>query len=56
MIVAVNGDDLTRTADLADLISLLDPGDTVELGILRDGERRTVEVELGERPRRVGGG
>jgi len=56
VIVAVNGDDLTRTADLADLISLLDPGDTVELGILRDGERRTVEVELGERPRRVGGG
>jgi S1-C subfamily serine protease len=28
----------------------------VELGILRDGERRTVEVELGERPRRVGTG
>ena len=56
VIVAVNGDDLTRTADLADLVSLLDPGERVELGILRDGERRTVEVELGERPRRVGTG
>ena len=55
VIVAVNGDDLTHTADLADLISLLDPGTTVELGVLRDGERRTIEVELGERPRRLEG-
>ena len=56
VIVAVNGDDLTRTADLADLISLLEPGEQVELGILRDGEKRTIDVELGERPRRLGGG
>ena len=56
VIVAVNGEELTRTADLADLISLLEPGEQVELGILRDGERRTVEVELGERPRRLGEG
>jgi len=53
VIVAVNGDDLTQTADLADLISLLEPGDTVELGVLRDGEKRTIKVELGERPRRL---
>ncbi len=56
VIVAVNGEQLTRSADLADLVSLLEPGERVELGILRDGERRTVEVELGERPRRLGEG
>ncbi len=29
---------------------VLKPGDVVELEILRDGERRTVELTLGERP------
>ena len=55
VIVAVNGDDLTHTADLADLISHFEPGARVDLGVLRNGERRTVEVELGERPRRLEG-
>jgi S1-C subfamily serine protease len=56
VIVAVNGEELTHTADLADLISLLEPGTEVELGILRDGDRETVEVELGDRPRRLAEG
>ena len=53
VIVAVNGQELTRTADLADLVSLLEPGDDVELEVLRDGDRRTIDVELGDRPRRL---
>ena len=53
VIVSVNGDELTHTADLADLISLLEPGAEVALGVLRNGERRTVEVELGDRPQRL---
>ncbi len=53
VIVAVNGEELTRSADLADLVSLFEPGERVELGVLRDGDRRTIEVELGERPRRL---
>ena len=53
VIVSVDGERLTRTADLADLVSLLPPGTKVELGVLRGGKRRTVEVELGERPRRL---
>jgi S1-C subfamily serine protease len=53
VIVSVDGEELTRAADLADLISLLEPGAEVELGILRDGDRETVEVELGDRPRRL---
>jgi S1-C subfamily serine protease len=53
VIVSVNGEELTHTADLADLISLLEPGTEVELGVLRDGDRDTVEVELGDRPRRL---
>ena len=50
VIVAVNGRKLTRTDDLADVISAMSAGDKVELEMLRDGERRTIEVELGERP------
>jgi S1-C subfamily serine protease len=56
VIVSVNGDRLTRTADLADLVSLLPPGTKVKLVLLRGGKERTVEVELGERPRRLTGG
>jgi S1-C subfamily serine protease len=53
VIVAVNGEPLTATADLSDVISLLEPGDSVKLEVLRDGDRRTVDVELGERPREL---
>jgi S1-C subfamily serine protease len=50
VIVAVNGRRLTRTDDLADVISAMSAGERVKLELLRDGERRTIEVELGERP------
>jgi 2-alkenal reductase len=49
VIVAVNGHRLTRENDLADVISHFGAGDRVRLAVLRDGERRTVEVELGRR-------
>jgi 2-alkenal reductase len=50
VILAVNGRPLTRSDDLADVISGMSAGESVELELLRDGERRTVEVELGQRP------
>jgi S1-C subfamily serine protease len=56
VIVGVNGEPLTHTADLADLISLLPPGEEVELEVLKDGDKRTIEVELGARPRRLQNG
>jgi S1-C subfamily serine protease len=52
VIVAVDGRRLTRRDDLADLISAHNAGDRVELGVLRDGERRTVRVTLDRRPAR----
>jgi S1-C subfamily serine protease len=51
VIVAVNGRRLTRSSDLADEISAMNAGDTVELTLLRDGERRQIRVRLGQRPR-----
>jgi S1-C subfamily serine protease len=50
VIVAVDGERLTRRDDLADVISSMTTGDKVKLEIVRDGERRTVEVTLGRRP------
>ena len=50
VIVAVDGDQLTREDDLSDVISRRSAGDAVVLTVLRDGERRTVEVELEPRP------
>jgi S1-C subfamily serine protease len=50
VIVAVNGRRLTRRDDLADVISGMSVGDEVSLEVVRDGDRRTVRVELGRRP------
>jgi S1-C subfamily serine protease len=54
LIVGVDGEELTREHDLADEISAHTTGEQVRLTLLRDGERRTVEVELGRRPARTG--
>jgi S1-C subfamily serine protease len=35
--------------DLRQSLADADPGDTVEIGVLRDGEMRTLEITLGER-------
>jgi S1-C subfamily serine protease len=50
LIVAVDGKELTREHDLADEISGRTAGESVKLTILREGERRTIDVELGRRP------
>ena len=50
LIVGVNGKEFTREHDLADEISDHGAGDEVELSVIRNGRRRTVEVELGSRP------
>jgi S1-C subfamily serine protease len=52
LIVGVNGEVLTREHDLADEISAHGTGERVRLTLLRDGERRTIAVELGRRPAR----
>jgi S1-C subfamily serine protease len=54
LIVAVNGKKLTREHDLADEIGDHRTGDHVRLSLIRDGNRTSVEVELGKRPARTG--
>jgi len=50
VIIGVGGRELTRSDDLADLISAKDEGDKIRLAVIREGKRRSVEVTLGERP------
>jgi S1-C subfamily serine protease len=50
VIVAINGDRNPSMEDVAALVNDLSVGDRVELEINRDGQVKTVEVTLGERP------
>jgi S1-C subfamily serine protease len=51
IIIAVDGDDLATMAELVALVRGKQPGDTLELTVVRDGEQFEAGVELGERPR-----
>jgi S1-C subfamily serine protease len=50
VITAVDGQEISSSEDLPRIVSLLDPGETVTLEIIRDGEPEQVDVTLGHRP------
>jgi hypothetical protein len=50
IIHAVDGAEVNESHHLADLIGSFEPGEEIELTILRNGRRITIEVELGARP------
>ena len=54
VVIAIDGTELATAEDLGGYLSLqTQPGDTVDLTVLRDGSERTVELELGTRPAEV---
>lgn len=53
VIVSVDGQRLRGESDLSRIIGSKEPGETVELRVIRGGDRRTVRVELGRRPASV---
>jgi S1-C subfamily serine protease len=56
VILQVDGHDVVTPDDLARLVAVRKPGEKVTLTILRDGEKKQVEVTLGKRPDSAGGG
>jgi putative serine protease PepD len=50
VIVEIDGIEVSTEAEVQSLIDAKQPGDTVELTVLRGGDRETVDVELGTRP------
>ena len=53
VIVEFDGQEMTSSSELQSAVDSKQPGDSVEVTILRDGEKRSVEVTLGVRPERV---
>jgi serine protease Do len=51
VVVSMGGREIVTQADLSNFLTLeTSPGDTIDVTVLRDGSRRTVQLELGERP------
>jgi len=50
VILSIDGHKVLSPDDLARIISLHEPGDTVSLEILRDGKHEEIQVTLGKRP------
>ena len=55
LIVAVDGEPVATMTDVIDAVDSKQPGEAVELTLLRNGEERSVEVELTERPEQAAG-
>ena len=56
LIVALDGKRVEGADDVVAAVAGKQPGDRMELEIYRGGDKRTVRVELGERPEELGGG
>ncbi len=52
----VDGQEISRNSDVADAILDKEPGDEVEIEYFRGDDRKTVTVELGERPQSLESG
>jgi S1-C subfamily serine protease len=50
LIVRIDGEAVTNSADVRALVAAADPGDTVEIRYVRDGEEHTASATLGSRP------
>ncbi len=53
LIVAVDGKPVEANSDLSDLIATHEPGDSVTLVVIREGDRAEVKLTLGSRPEDV---
>lgn len=54
IVIEVNGKPVADFSDLLVDVAFESPGDTIELTIIRDGQRREVTVELAPRPENLG--
>jgi S1-C subfamily serine protease len=54
VIVGINGEPVRSADDVVSTVAGMQPGDTAELEVYRGDDKRTVRVELGERPEELG--
>ena len=55
LIVEAEGEPIDSMTDVIAAVDSLEPGDQIELTLLRDGDERTATIELDERPASAGG-
>jgi S1-C subfamily serine protease len=55
VITAVDGNEVSGMDDVIDAVDSKQPGDTLELTLLRGGQERAVSVDLADRPAQAGG-
>ncbi|MDQ2675326.1 MAG: trypsin-like peptidase domain-containing protein [Actinomycetota bacterium] len=53
IIVSVDGEEIVTETDLPRIVSRLEPGQEVTVGVIRDGEEEELDITLGTRPTRV---
>jgi S1-C subfamily serine protease len=56
LIVSADGEPVTSADDVVAAVAGKKPGDVLELEFYRGGDKRTVQVDLGERPEELGAG
>ncbi|NNM29518.1 MAG: PDZ domain-containing protein [Akkermansiaceae bacterium] len=49
VILEIDGEEIEDMENFLEVLKGMEPGDKIELTVLRDGEDKTIEVELGER-------
>jgi S1-C subfamily serine protease len=55
VIIAIDGNELVNENDLSRFILQHRPGDTIPIEVIRDGDRREIDVTLEVRPEQLGG-
>jgi len=50
IILALNGQGIESSSDLPHRVGVLNPGDKARLDIVREGKRRTIDIQIGELP------
>ncbi|GGK35807.1 Do family serine endopeptidase [Salinarimonas ramus] len=50
IVLEVAGEDIEDARDLSRTVAFMDPGESVEVVVFRDGERQTLEVTIGRMP------
>ncbi|HWO48158.1 MAG TPA: PDZ domain-containing protein, partial [Solirubrobacterales bacterium] len=50
VILQVDGHDIVTPNDLGEIIAARQPGEMVAVTLLRNGERKEIELKLGKRP------
>lgn len=50
VVVVLDGEEVEDANELRDKVAMLEVGAQVEMEVVREGERRTLEIEIGQRP------